>query len=266
MVRRPLRPVLRPGESVPWVIAHRGASARAPENTAAAFAAALQAPIDGIELDVQMSADGIPVIHHDATLVKLGGGRRRVSSLPWRELRSLDAGAWRSERFSGERLLPLTEMLDRWGGRTWLLLEIKARPADRDPAWHRRLTERTIDEIHRRTLGETVLLLSFDEDVLTSARQYDSQIRTVKNLDRLPIRQSQQRETLTPLFAASVNVRALRSRFIDLAHHMGKPVLTYTCNDRGAVRRATTAGADAIMANDPGKLASLLHAGRPVRR
>lgn len=61
----PIRPPIRPGEPLPWAIAHRGNSAEAPENTAAAFDAALEAPIDGIELDVQMSADGVPVIHHD---------------------------------------------------------------------------------------------------------------------------------------------------------------------------------------------------------
>lgn len=253
---------MRPGEPVPWVVAHRGHSAEAPENTASAFDAALRAPIDGIELDVQMSADGVPVLHHDATVMKLGGGRRRVSSLPWSALRALDAGGWKSERFRGERLLPLSELLDRWGGRTWLLLEIKARAADRDPAWHRRLTERTIDEVHRRRLATSVLLLCFDEDVLAAALRYDSQIRIVRNLDRLPVQQSRMRDVLTPLFAASVNVRALRPRFVDLAHQMGKPVLTYTCNSRSAIQRAMTAGADAIMANDPGQLARLVHEGR----
>ena len=166
-----MRPPIRPGEPLPWVIAHRGHSAEAPENTASAFDAALQAPIDGIELDLQMSADGVPVIHHDSTVMKLGGGRRRVSALPWSALRALDAGGWKSERFRGERLLSLAEFLDGWGRRTWLLLEIKARAADRDPAWHRRLTERTIDEVRRRRLETSVLLLCFDEDVLATARR-----------------------------------------------------------------------------------------------
>ena len=260
-----MRPPIRPGEPLPWVIAHRGHSAEAPENTASAFDAALQAPIDGIELDLQMSADGVPVIHHDSTVMKLGGGRRRVSALPWSALRALDAGGWKSERFRGERLLSLAEFLDGWGRRTWLLLEIKARAADRDPAWHRRLTERTIDEVRRRRLETSVLLLCFDEDVLATARRYDPRIRTVRNMQRLPVRQTRMRDVLTPLFAVSVNVRALHARFVDLAHQMGRPVLTYTCNDRGTVRRALAAGADATMANDPAKLAALLHAGRPSR-
>ena len=262
MTRGPIRPI-RPGQSPPWVIAHRGHSAEAPENTASAFDAALQSSIDGIELDVQMSADGVPVIHHDATVVKLGGGRRRVSALPWSALRALDAGGWKSRRFRGEHLLSLPELLDGWGGRTSLFLEIKARPGDRDPTWHRSLTERTIDEVRRRKLEASVLLLSFDEGVLAAARRYDPRIRTVRNLERLPIRQSRMRDLLTPLFAASVNVRALHSRFVDLAHQLGKPVLTYTCNNRRTVRHALAAGADAIMANDPGKLVSFLNGGGP---
>ena len=266
MHHNPIRPLIQPGEPLPWVIAHRGNSAEAPENTAAAFDAALKAPIDGIELDVQMSADGVPVIHHDATVVKLGGGRRRVSALPWSELRALDAGGWKSSRFRGERLLSLSELLDGWGGRTWLLLEIKARPGDRDPAWHRSLTERTIDEVRRRKLESSVLLLCFDEQVLVAARRYDPRIGTVRNLERLPRFESGMRDVLTPLFAASVNVRALHSRFVDLAHRMGKPVLSYTCNHRGTVERAMAAGADAIMANDPGTLASLVRDSRPAAR
>jgi glycerophosphoryl diester phosphodiesterase len=262
MTRSPIRSAIRQSEPLPWIIAHRGHSAAAPENTASAFDAALQAPIDGIETDLQMSADGVPVIHHDATVVKLGGGRFRVSALPWRELRALDAGGRRSERFRGERLLSLADLLDGWGGRTWLLLEIKARPGDRDPAWHRRLTERTIDEVRRRKLESSVLLLCFDQNVLAAARRYDPKIRTVRNLDRLPTGESRMRDLLTPLFAASINVRALHAKFVDLAHQMGKPVLTYTCNDRGTVRRAMAAGADAIMANDPGQLARLVHEGR----
>jgi glycerophosphoryl diester phosphodiesterase len=189
-----------------------------------------------------------------------------VSGLPWSELRKLDAGGWKSSRFRGERLLSLSEFLDRWGGRTWLLLEIKARPGDRDPAWHRSLTERTIDDVRRRKLESSVLLLCFDEEVLAVARRYAPRIRTVRNLERLPRSESRMRDVLTPLFAASVDVRTLHSRFVDLAHRMGKPVLCYTCNHRGTVERAMAAGTDAIMANDPGKLASLVRDSRPAGR
>ena len=67
---------IRPGEPRPFSIAHRGASSTHPENTRASFDEALRAPIDGIEFDVQPSRDGVPVLYHDRTLRKLGGGGR----------------------------------------------------------------------------------------------------------------------------------------------------------------------------------------------
>jgi len=266
MLRTHIRPPLRPGEPAPWVIAHRGNSAEAPENTAAAFDAAFEAPIDGIELDVQLSADGVPVIHHDATVAKLGGGRRRISSLNWSDLRTLDAGGWKSRRFRALRLLTLADFLDRWGGRTWLLLEIKARPGDRDPEWHRALTERTVEEVKRRNLEGGVLLLCFDDSVLRTARRCAPRIRTVRNFAQLPRPEARAREVLTELFAASVDVRALTPRFVELAHELGRPVLAYTCNTQSAVKRALTAGADALMADDPAHLAALVRGGAVTPR
>ena len=81
----------------PWIIAHRGASRDCPENTLAAFDEALRQGADGIELDVQFTQDEVPVVFHDKTLTRAGGGRRRVAGLSFRELRELDAAA----RFEG---------------------------------------------------------------------------------------------------------------------------------------------------------------------
>jgi glycerophosphoryl diester phosphodiesterase len=257
-----LRRPLGAGEPEPWVIAHRGHSAAAPENTAAAFDAALREPIDGIELDVQMSADGVPVIHHDATVAKLGGGRRRISSLGLAELRTLDAGTWMSPRFRGERLLTLEEVLDRWGGRTWLLLEIKARASDKDPAWHRLLAERTLEQVHRRGLADRVMLLCFDARVLRAPAC--GAVRTVWNLAKLPRMDEAAQATIASLFAFSVDIRALTPRFAETARRLGKPVLTYTCNTARAVARARAAGVDGIMSDDPALLAARLpHPARP---
>lgn len=253
-----LRPPLRACEPEPWVIAHRGNSALAPENTAPAFESALSAPIDGIELDVQMSADGALVVHHDATVSKLGGGRRRVSALTHADLLELDAGGWKARPFRGERLLTLEDVLDRWGGRTWLLVEVKARQADRGAEWHRRVAQRTVAEVTRRGLESSVLLLSFDANVLRAGAEAAAGIRTVWNLARIPRLSDATERTLASLYAVSVDVRALTRRFAQLAHGMGKPVFVYTCNTQAAVERARRAGADAFMSDDPVFLAAHL--------
>jgi glycerophosphoryl diester phosphodiesterase len=79
-------------DSTPLIIAHRGASHDAPENTITAFALAVEQGADGIELDVQLSADGIPVVMHDASVERTTNGRGAVSKLTIEQLQRLDAG------------------------------------------------------------------------------------------------------------------------------------------------------------------------------
>src|SRR5262245_24924808 len=74
----------------PLIIGHRGASAVAPENTTAAFEAAIQAGADGIEFDVRLSSDGVPVVIHDETLLRTAGIRRRVAELSTSQLNEFD--------------------------------------------------------------------------------------------------------------------------------------------------------------------------------
>ncbi len=99
-----------------FVWAHRGASALAPENTLAAFRAAEAAGAGGLELDVQLSRDGVPVVLHDATVDRTSDGQGSVARLSLDELRQLDAGRWFSTVFAGEKIPTLQEVLF-WGGR-----------------------------------------------------------------------------------------------------------------------------------------------------
>src|SRR5437762_10196522 len=107
-------------------IAHRGASGRAPENTHAAFAAALELGVDAIELDCQLSADGVPVVIHDETLERTTSGIGPVRATPWKELACLDAGAWSGAAFAGERIPRLDDVLTQLDGRVVLNVEIKS--------------------------------------------------------------------------------------------------------------------------------------------
>ncbi len=249
---------LHVGERMPWTIAHRGASAEFPENTAAAFEAALRSPIDGIELDLQLSRDEVPVVYHDRTLAKVGAGRRRVSGLDLARIRALDAGGWFDRRFCGERIPTLDEVLDRFGRRTRLLLEIKARDERGGVERHRKLTENTVAAVRARGLEGRVLLLCFDPRVLEIARDLAPRLPTVLNLRALPRGAAALRETLDPLFAVSVDARALTVRFVREAHERGKPVLTYTCNTTRGVLAALGTGVDAMMSDRPGWLAGLV--------
>ncbi len=107
-------------------IAHRGASALAPENTMAAFAMAVELGADAIELDLHVSRDGELVVIHDHTLDRTTDGEGPVHTRSLQELKRLDAGRWFGESFAGQRIPTLAEVLDRFSGKIPLALEIKA--------------------------------------------------------------------------------------------------------------------------------------------
>jgi len=101
--------------SLPEIIAHRGYSAVAPENTLAALTAALEAGATAIEVDVQTAIDGTPVLIHDPHLGRTSSGVGPVRRRTVGQLQSLDAGAWFSDEFEGERIPTLAEALDHMG-------------------------------------------------------------------------------------------------------------------------------------------------------
>jgi len=112
----------------PLVIAHRGASGEAPEHTMAALELALAQGADVIEIDVHMSADGYPVLFHDDTLERTTNGRGLVREKTLAELKSLDAGSWFAQRFAGQRILTLEEVVAWVRGKVPLAIEIKNLP------------------------------------------------------------------------------------------------------------------------------------------
>lgn len=107
-------------------VAHRGASGYAPENTIAAFDKAVEMKADYIEIDVQRSKDGELVLIHDTTVDRTTDGTGKVGDLTFDELRNLDAGSWKGEQFTGEKIPTFDEILDRYHGKIGILIELKA--------------------------------------------------------------------------------------------------------------------------------------------
>jgi glycerophosphoryl diester phosphodiesterase len=106
-------------------IAHRGASGNFPENTRVAFEKAIEARVDMIELDCQMTSDGHIVVFHDERLNRTAGASGTVRSKTLPQLRKLDVGQWKKKSFRGERVLTLEEVLDIIAGKVDLCLDIK---------------------------------------------------------------------------------------------------------------------------------------------
>ncbi len=241
----------------PWLIAHRGARNEAPDNTLAAFEAAWAYPIDGIELDVQLTRDGTPVLFHDITLSKVGGGRRRVSDLSADELWQLDWGASRGSAFRGELVPTLAEVLEEYSGATRLFVEIKVHEHDRKAGRVHELTRRVVDLLREEVPLESVsttFVLSFDEEVLRQVHEIDDKWNLVLNIND----PSSIDEVDDSLHAYDVPIRTITKAFVDRMHAHGKRVMTWSCNNRAQVKRAMEAGVDAMMTDNPGWLVDYL--------
>lgn len=246
-------------EHKPWRIAHRGAKDEAPENTQVAFERALAYPIDGIELDVQMSADGVPVLYHDRTLSRVMGRRKRLAEFTHGQLAKMDWGAWFGSGFSGTPLFTLDQTLKAFGNRTRLLVEIKSRPAEQASGHAHRLTEAVVDLLDAQGPSlstEHIHILSFDPQVLVRGYQLAPRWRYVLNIsERRPNFASVPESRVVPcLWAVCVKISRLSHPLVQWARGHGLRVFTYTCNGPRQVKKALGLKVDAILTDRPGWL------------
>lgn len=240
------------------MIAHRGASADCPENTLVAFDEALRQRCDGIELDVQLSRDGVPVVYHDRSLARAGAGELAVAQLDWSDLQRLDAGRWLDMRFSGEHIPSLQDVLTRYASTTQLLLEIKS--YEGQAAWDRRLEliRAIAAMVQRIDAGGNVLILSFDLNLLAACHEVAPALRRVLNLRPPPWLPRTLRHRLAELFALSTDIATLRPTFAAGVHRAGLPLFSYTCNTPEQVERSLDAFARGVMTDRPGWLREYL--------
>ncbi|MBN1451700.1 MAG: hypothetical protein JW963_11855 [Anaerolineales bacterium] len=140
----------------PLILAHRGASAHAPENTLAAFELALKQGAHGIELDAKLSADGEVVVIHDASVERTTSGQGRVAQLDLTALRKLDAGSFFSDQFRGEKIPTLIEVFETIGKHTIINVELTNYDTPRDG-----LADRVCELVRRFELQGSVLFSSF---------------------------------------------------------------------------------------------------------
>ena len=138
------------------IVAHRGASGSAPENTLAALRRALELGARWAEVDVQRTADGVLVLVHDDSWQRTAGLDRPICDTPWDVVRQLDAGLWFDARFAGEPPPRLEDTLELAARGLCLDLEIKS------PERHPGLGEQVVDAVRRAGVAARVLLTSFD--------------------------------------------------------------------------------------------------------
>lgn len=238
------------------ILAHRGASAEAPENTLAAFDLAVRQGADGIELDVRLSADGVPMVIHDARLERTTNGTGRVDALGARELRRLDAGSWFNQRypalararFRGLKIPLLAEAL-AWVKKHGCIAYMELKRERNSGAG---LEEKVLKAIHTAGVAASVVVISFHPEVLARMRALHDGIALGLDCTRtLPaIRQAKAAgaRVVLPLGAL------VSKPFVARAHLQGLQVAPWGAETPRAWRRLLASSVDALITNRPAAL------------
>ena len=242
-------PGARPAERPVLVVAHRGASAEAPENTLAAYRAALARGAAAAECDVRLSDDGAVVVIHDPTLGRTTTGTGPVATRTLAELRSLDAGVWKSPVFAGERIPELGEVLDLVHGRMTLFVDLKA-------------GDDLEMQVARIVGGRTdVVAIAFDRQRLVRIRSLLPRVPAMLLVRRRPDDSPESLvEAATSAHATLLGVErgGMDRQLIEVAHNAGLGVFVWTVNDPREARDLGTLGVDGIITDRPGVIAAAL--------
>ncbi len=225
----------------PIIFAHRGASMHAPENTLAAFELALQQGADAIELDVKLSADGIPVVIHDPTVDRTTDGTGLVRDLSLATLQKLDAG-------NGQHIPTLDEVFASLGGKMLINVELTNYKTRDD-----QLVNKVVEVVKKHNLAESIIFSSFLPKNLKRAAELLPQ--TPCGLLALPnfvgwivrniLFKKGDYQALHP------HLKDSSKRQFEAAHRMGRRIHVWTVNDPADMRRLADWGVDGIFTDDP---------------
>ena len=247
--------------SNPLNIAHRGASTAAPPNTLAAFEKAIELGADGIEFDVHLSADGVPMVIHDFTMDATTDGSGRVADMTLAQLKQLDAGSYFAPAFAGERIPTLEEVLEAAGSQLFLNIELKTTNLRDDG-----LEQAVIAQVERhragceQRLGNNVVISSFNPFSLRRVKKIAPHIPVgLLYAPGLPLPLGRAwLAFLVPHEARHPEHSMVDARYMAWARQRGYRVNTWTVDDPDEMRRLIGLGVDGIITNVPDVLCSVL--------
>ena len=229
------------------VVAHRGASFAAPENTLAAVKAAIESGAEWVEIDVQETSDGAVVVIHDRDLKKVGRNSMVVAKSTLQELQQVDVGSWFAPQFSAERIPTLAEVLEYCRGRIGVNIELKYYGAEI------LLEQRVVEIVERTGMVDEVVLMSLKPGAIREIRRLRPEW-TVGLLTSV---------ALGNLAAMDVDFIAINARFasrqlVRSLHKQDKEILVWTVNDAAGMSAMATRGVDGIITDEPALAVSLL--------
>jgi len=245
------------------IIAHRGASHDAPENTLAAVQLAWEQNADAVEIDIQLSKDGRIVVFHDANTRRTAGRRKRLCDQTFAELQLLDAGAWKSPKYRAERIPTLDEIVSTIPPGKRLFVEFKCGPDSLDEF------AAILNQSGRSPSPIVAIGFSIPTMKLVKRRLAQVEVCRVVNFKRdwrgrwLPTAaQLIQQARESGLDGVDVSAHGpLGPRFVEQIHDAGLKVYVWTVNTHSRAVKLAEAGVDGITTNRPGFLREKLAGG-----
>ncbi len=228
------------------IIAHRGQSVDAPENTLSSITLALETGVDGIEIDVRETKDGIPILMHDSSTKRTTNDlqTRLIKNLTYDELLELDAGSWFSSAYEGEKIPRLEDVLMLVQGRSRLFLELKDRSLT--------LEQSVIDLLLTYEMTQDTVILSFNRDQLKRIKLLNEEIETLLlvqsfygNLRELA------KVSYADHFGVSVTFFDQNPDFLKYAKEYEKKVYIWTAKDEVVMKRMVEADVDGLITDRP---------------
>ena len=240
------------------VVAHRGFSGVAPENTLVALRRAIDIRSDMAEIDVTLTRDREVILLHDETLRRTTDGRGRALETDLADIQKLDAGSWFDEEFAGERVPTLGEALDLVRGEMLLNIEIKEEAVEDEVEGG--LVDRVLTLVRERDMLDQVMITSFDQRALLQARALDKEVRIVSLFFDKDGPYREPARVLAEVGSSGFNLSklAVDREAVEACHALGVPVGVYTVNRKRGMRRQIRHGVDAILTDCPDRLWEVL--------
>jgi len=245
------------------LIAHRGASAHAPENTLAAVRIAMEMRAEMVEVDVLLSKDGIPVLLHDPSLDRTTTGQGLVTDYTLDELRLLDAGSWFSPEFKAEPIPTVEELLELAKGKISINLEIKTQALT--DSLQGGIVEKVVDLVRKYDMQNHVIFSSFDPRAIQQLKEYAPDIPGAILYDAAIYGDKHPLDIVRELKADAFNCswKEIRKDWVDSLHHYKIPVNIYTVNADTLMHKMLDLGVDGIFTDYPDILLQVLRSRNP---
>jgi glycerophosphoryl diester phosphodiesterase len=229
------------------IIAHRGSSMAAPENTLAAIKQAIEDGTDWVEIDVQETKDGEVVVFHDSDFMKLAGVNRKIWDVTLEDLKDIDVGSKFSPKFKDERVPTLGQVLEECKGKAGVNIELKYYGHDQD------LEQRVVDIVEAHGMESEIVVMSLKVDAVKKMKK----LRPKWTAGLLMSVSAGDLKNINADFLA-VNAGFADRRFIRSAHGMGKDVAVWTVNDAPTMSSMIGRGVDGLITDKPALARSVL--------